>query len=55
MVLFLLVIIAAIALGIVGALLHAVWWLIIIGAVVLLADLVYIGIRTGRGRRRVTR
>lgn len=55
MVLFLLLIIAAIAVGIVGAVVKAVWYLMIIGGVLILADLVYLGARLGKGQRRVPR
>jgi hypothetical protein len=52
MVLFLLLVIAAIALGILGVVLKGVFYLLIIGVIVLIADLVYLGVRFGRGRRR---
>lgn len=48
MVLFLLVIIAAIALGIIGFVAHGLLWLLAIGAVILVIDLVF----AGRGLRR---
>jgi hypothetical protein len=54
MVLFLLLIIAAIALGIVGVAVKGLFYLLIIGIVVVLVDLVLVGVRLGR-RRRVTR
>jgi hypothetical protein len=50
MVLFLLIIIVAIALGIVGAVLHGLFWLLIIGIVLFLANLIFGGIRLGRRR-----
>lgn len=52
MVVFLLLVIAAIALGILGVVLKGVFYLLIIGVIVLIADLVYLGARLGRGRRR---
>jgi hypothetical protein len=63
MVLFLLLVIAAIALGIVGVVVHGLcvvvhglFWLLIIGIVVILVDLILVGVRMGRRRRgRVTR
>lgn len=55
MVLFLLLVIAAIALGILGVVLKGVFYLLIIGVIVLIADLVYLGARLGRGRRRPSR
>ena len=55
MALFLLFIIVAIALGIVGAVVKGLFWLLIIGVVVVLLDLVLLGIRAGRRRNRLTR
>ncbi len=55
MVLFLLLIIAAIALGITGVVLHGLLYLLIIGVSVLIADLVFLGTRLGRGRKRLPR
>ena len=55
MALFLLFIIVAIALGIVGAVVKGLFWLLIIGVVLILLDLVLLGIRVGRRRNRVTR
>jgi hypothetical protein len=52
MVLFLLLIIVAIALGIVGAVVKGLIWILIIGVVVLLADLVLVAVRFRRGGRR---
>ena len=52
MVLFLLLVIAAIVLGILGIALKGLFYLFIIGIIVLLADLVFFGARLGRGRRR---
>ena len=51
MVLFLLLIIAAIALGIVGVVVKGLFYLLIIGIVVVLVDLVLVGLRMGRRRR----
>jgi hypothetical protein len=51
MVLFLLLIIAAIALGIVGAVVKGLLYLLIIGVVVLILDFIFLGARLrGRGR-----
>lgn len=55
MALFLLFIIVAIALGIVGAVVKGLFWLLIIGVVVIIVDLVLLGLRVGRRRNRVTR
>jgi len=52
MVLFLLLIIAAIALGIVGVVVKGLLFLLFIGAVVLIADLVLLGTRIRRSGRR---
>jgi len=54
MVLFLLLVIAAIALGIVGAVVKGLFYLLIIGIVVVLVDLILVGVRLGR-RRHVNR
>ena len=54
MVLFLLLVIAAIALGIVGVVVKGLFYLLIIGIVVILVDLVVVGLRLSR-RRRPTR
>jgi hypothetical protein len=51
MVLFLLLVIAAIALGIVGVVVKGLFYLLIIGIVVILVDLVVIGVRLSRRRR----
>jgi len=48
MALFLFVIIVAIALGLVGAVVKGLFYLLIIGVVLFLADLVFGGIRMGR-------
>jgi hypothetical protein len=55
MVLFLLFVVAAVALGIVGIAVKGLFYLLILGAVVLLADLVYLGAHLGRRRRRPAR
>ena len=52
MVLFLLLVIAAIALGIVGVVVKGLFYLLIIG---ILVDLVLLGARMGRNRRRPAR
>ncbi len=55
MVLFLLLVIAAIALGIVGFVVKGLLFLFIIGIVVFLADLIFLGARLRGGRRRPPR
>ncbi|MFE0513948.1 hypothetical protein [Streptomyces sp. NPDC058964] len=50
--LFLLLVIVAIVLGIIGFAVHGLFYLLIIGVVVLLADLVYGAMRFRRGGRR---
>jgi hypothetical protein len=52
MALFLLLIIVAIALGIVGAVVKGLLYVLIIGVVVLLADLLLVGVRLRRSSRR---
>ncbi|MGE5133035.1 MAG: hypothetical protein ACM32E_09015 [Gemmatimonadota bacterium] len=52
MILFLLLVMAAIGLGIAGLLVKGLFYLLIIGAVVLVADLIYVGARFGRRRGR---
>ena len=54
MALFLLLIIAAIALGIVGVVVKGLFYLLLIGVLVVIIDLVVMGVRLSR-RRRVTR
>ncbi|MER7837090.1 hypothetical protein ABTY98_14580 [Streptomyces sp. NPDC096040] len=49
--LFLLLILVALVLGIIGFIAHGLFYLLIIGAVVLLADLVYAGFRLRHGGR----
>jgi len=51
MVLFLLLVIAAIALGIVGVVVKGLFYLLIIGIIVILVDLIVMGVRLGRRRR----
>ena len=51
MALFLLLIIAAIALGIVGAVIKGLFYLLLIGVAVVIIDLVLLGVRLGRRRR----
>jgi hypothetical protein len=48
---FLLLIVVAIALGIVGAVVKGLFWLLIIGVVVVIVDLILLGARLGRRRR----
>ena len=55
MVLFLLLIIAAVALGIIGFVVKGLLYLLIIGIIVFLADLVFFGARLSGGRRRRAR
>ena len=50
MALFLFIIIVAIALGILGVVLHGLFWLLIIGIVIFLANLIFGGVRLGRRR-----
>ncbi|MGQ4417676.1 hypothetical protein ACN6LA_003991 [Streptomyces sp. SAS_269] len=50
--LFLLLILVALVLGIIGFAAHGLFYLLIIGATVLLADLVYGAVRLRRGGRR---
>ncbi len=51
MILFLLVVIIAIALGIVGAVVHGLLYLLIIGIVVLVLDLIFAGVRRRTAQR----
>ncbi|SES00538.1 hypothetical protein SAMN04487983_102757 [Streptomyces sp. yr375] len=57
MTLFLFLILVALVLGIIGFAVHGLFYLLIIGALVLLADLFYVAIRfrRGGGKHRVTR
>jgi membrane protein implicated in regulation of membrane protease activity len=50
MALFLLFIIVAIALGIIGAIVKGLFWLLVIGVLVVIVDLVVLGARLGRRR-----
>jgi hypothetical protein len=50
MALFLFIIIIAIALGVLGIVLKGLFWLLIIGIVLFLANLVFGGMRLGRNR-----
>jgi hypothetical protein len=52
MALFLLLIIVAVALGIVGAVAKGLFYLLIIGVLVLIADLILLGVRLSRRSRR---
>ncbi|WP_251096298.1 hypothetical protein [Streptomyces sp. Caat 7-52] len=52
MVLFLLLILVALVLGIIGFAAHGLFYLLVIGAVVLLIDLVYAAMRFRRGGRK---
>jgi hypothetical protein len=52
---FLLLIIVAIVLGLVGVVAHGLFYLLIIGIVVLIIDLVYAAVRFRRTGRRPTR
>ena len=52
---FLLLIIVAIALGIIGVVAHGLFYLLIIGIVVLIIALVYAALRFRRGAQRPTR
>jgi hypothetical protein len=51
MALFLLLVIAAIILGIIGVLVHGLFYLLIIGIVVLVADVAFLAVRSPRRRR----
>lgn len=55
MALFLFLILVAIVLGLVGAVVEGLFYLLIIGVVVLVADLVLLGARWSRSRRRPVR
>jgi hypothetical protein len=56
MALFLLILIVAIGLGIAGVVIKGLFWLLIIGVLVFLVDLVWSGVREGRSRgSRLTR
>jgi hypothetical protein len=49
--LFLLLLIVAIVLGFLGVLLHGLFWLLVIGIVVFLVDMVWLGARLGRNKK----
>lgn len=51
MVLFLLLVLAAVGLGVAGMLVNGLFFLLIIGVVVLIADFIYAGARFSRGQR----
>jgi hypothetical protein len=55
MALFLLLLVVAIVLGIIGVVAKGLFYLLVIGVVVLVADLVLLGLRLGRRRRRLPR
>ena len=55
MALFLLLLLVAVALGITGAVTQGLFYLLVIGVVVFLADLVFLGARLRRGSRRPIR
>ncbi|MFE4251545.1 hypothetical protein ACFRU3_18980 [Streptomyces sp. NPDC056910] len=55
MALFLLLVIVAIVLGIIGVVVKGLFYLLVIGVVVLVADLVMFGLRPGRRSRRLPR
>jgi hypothetical protein len=50
-ILFLFVVIIAIALGIIGAVVHGLLWLLVIGIVVFVIDLVFVGVRKRTAQR----
>ncbi|MET8805230.1 hypothetical protein [Streptomyces sp. NPDC004546] len=52
MIVFLLLILAALILGIIGFAVHGLFFLLVIGAVVLVVDLVYAAMRFRRGGRK---
>ncbi|HET7358216.1 MAG TPA: hypothetical protein VFJ09_16235 [Nocardioidaceae bacterium] len=49
--LFLLLLVVAIVLGFLGVLLKGLFWLLVIGIVVFLIDLVWLGARLGRNKK----
>ncbi|MEU0040844.1 hypothetical protein, partial [Streptomyces sp. NPDC006333] len=55
MALFLLLVLVAIVLGIIGVVAKGLFYLLVIGVVVLVADFVLIGLRLGRRRRHLPR
>ncbi|GGS54434.1 MULTISPECIES: hypothetical protein [Streptomyces] len=52
MILFLLLVLVALVLGIIGFAVQGLFYLLIIGAVILVADLVYVAVRFSRGGRK---
>lgn len=52
MILFLSLILVAVILGIIGFAVHGLLYLLVIGAVIFVADLVYVGMRFRRGGRK---
>ncbi|MEU6589695.1 hypothetical protein ABZ923_10795 [Streptomyces sp. NPDC046881] len=52
MTVFLFLILVAVALGIIGVAVHGLFYLLVIGVVVLVLDLVYAGVRFRRGGRK---
>ncbi|MFI1721641.1 hypothetical protein [Streptomyces sp. NPDC020489] len=55
MALFLLLLLVALVLGIIGVLANGLFYLLVIGVVIVIADLVLVGLRLGRRRRRLPR
>ncbi|MFD4256464.1 hypothetical protein ACFWR9_02240 [Streptomyces sp. NPDC058534] len=55
MVVFLLLLLAAVVLGFIGALVKGLLYLLIIGIVLAIAAFLYLGLRMGRGSRRTPR
>jgi hypothetical protein len=55
MVFFLLLVLAAVALGIIGAVVKGLLYLLIIGVVIFLLSFIVLGVRMRRGRRRPLR
>ncbi|MFE9094436.1 hypothetical protein [Streptomyces sp. NPDC007264] len=55
MALFLFLVLVAVALGLVGVVVKGLFYLLIIGVVVFVADLVLLGVRWSRSRRRPLR
>lgn len=55
MALFLLLVIVAIVLGVIGMVAKGLFYLLVIGVVVLIADFVLLGLRLGHRRRRLPR
>ncbi|MEV6500874.1 hypothetical protein [Streptomyces prunicolor] len=55
MALFLLLVLVAVVLGIIGVVAKGLFYLLVIGVVVLVADFVLLGLRLGRRHRRLPR